>query len=79
MWEFISSKISRSISEILDERLGVFCAEIMVIVGARILSFLDFRACGAHAFHGERDPVVSRRWLADMANAFRTSFYWVLV
>ncbi|XP_023747772.1 uncharacterized protein LOC111895948 [Lactuca sativa] len=47
----------------------------MAIIGARTLTFWEFRASGAPAFHGEGAPIVSRRWLADMANAFSTSFF----
>ena len=61
--------------EILDERLGAFHVEVMVIVGARTLSFSEFRASEASAFYGEREPIASRRWLAGMANVFRTSVY----
>ena len=51
----------RCILEILDERLGAFHAEVMAIIGVRTLSFREFHAFGAHAFHGERDPIVHRR------------------
>ena len=61
--------------EILDECLGVFCVEVMAIVGSCTLSFCEFRAYGASTFFEENDPISSRRWLADMANAFRTIFY----
>lgn len=60
--------------EILDEHLGVFCVEVMVIVGALTLSFREFSACGAPTSYGERDPIASRRWLVVIANAFRSSF-----
>ena len=32
--EFISSKVSRCVSEILDEHLGAICTEVVAIVGA---------------------------------------------
>ena len=54
--------------------MGAFSVEFIAIVGACILSFREFRACGAPTFSGEKDPIGNRRWLADMANAFRTSF-----
>ncbi|XP_052621696.1 uncharacterized protein LOC128127284 [Lactuca sativa] len=47
----------------------------MAIIGARTLIFREFRACGAPTFHGERDPIVSRMWLAYMAKTFRTNFF----
>ena len=62
------------LSEIVDERLGSFRAEVMAIIGARTLTFREFLACGAPALHQERDAIVSRRWLADMVNVFKTSF-----
>ena len=89
MWGFILSKINRGIleytpmiigtvkegiMEILDERLGAFRTIIITIMGAHTLSFQEFRACRAPEFFGEKDPIASRRWLADMVNAFQTSF-----
>ena len=71
----IFGTVKEGILEILDERLGMFHVEVMAIFGARNLSFREFRVCGAPTFSGEMDPIVSRRWLADMANAFRMSFY----
>ena len=73
--ESISTEISRCVLEIVDERVGVFRAKIMVIIGACTLTLREFCACGAHAFHGEREPFDSRRWLADMDDMFRTSFF----
>ena len=35
--------------------------------------FREFRACGAPDYHGARDTIASIGWLADVANAFRTS------
>ena len=46
----------------------------MAIIGACTLTLWKFCAYGAHAFHGERDPIVNRRWLIDIANVFNTSF-----
>ena len=60
--------------EVLDERLGAFRVEVLVIVGTPTLSLCEYRACGALAFDRERDPVASRRWLEVMANSFRVSF-----
>ena len=71
----IFGSVKEEILEILDERLGAFQAKVMAIVGVCTLSFCDFRACRALTFHGEWDPIPSSRWLADMANTFRTSFY----
>ena len=61
--------------EILDKSPCTLRMEILDIVGARTLSFRKFRAYEAPVFFGEKDPILSRRWLADMVNAFRSSFY----
>lgn len=88
MRELISAKVTRNILaktpvifgtvkegilEILDERLGAFRTKMMALLGARTLTFREFRAYGAPNYHGARDPIASSRWLADVANAFRTS------
>ena len=88
MREFISSEVTHNIieqtpvifgtikegiMELLDERLGAFHVEIRAMVGARSLNFWEFRACGASEIFGKKDLISSRRWLADIANAFRTS------
>ena len=46
---------------------------MMTLVGAQSLKFREFRACGAPNYHGMKDPIASRCWLADVANAFHTS------
>ena len=70
----IFGSVKEGILKILDEHLGMFRAEIMAIVGACTLSLYEFRACGAPTFSGEKEPIASRRWLADMTNMFKTSF-----
>ena len=37
------------------------------------MTFRELWACGAPDYHGKKDPIASRRWLAEVANAFRTS------
>ena len=69
----IFGTVKEGILEILDERLGAFRTEIMDLMGACTMTFREFRACGAPDYHGAREPIASRRWLADIANAFRTS------
>ena len=86
--EFLSSEITRiileqtpvifgsikeGILEMMDERLSTFRTEMAAMMGSRTLTFREFRACGAPDYHGARDPIASTRWLADVANAFRTS------
>ena len=70
----IISTVNVGVLEILDERLGTFWAKVMAIVGARTLSFGEFCTCGSPVCFGDKDPIASRRWLADIANAFWTSF-----
>ena len=40
----------------------------------RILSFKDFIGSGAPDFHRVKDPIVTRRWIADIESAQLTSF-----
>ena len=42
------------------------------MTGSRTLAFRDFRACGAPDYHEARDPIVSTRWLVNVANTFYT-------
>lgn len=46
---------------------------MMALVGEPSLTFRKFQACGASDYHGAKDSIASRRWLADVTNAFRTS------
>lgn len=71
----IFGTVKEGIMEILDERLGAFHIDIMAIVGAFTLSFQEFCACVAPKFFWEKDPIANKRWLVDMANAFRTSLF----
>lgn len=69
----IFSTVKEGILEILDERLGAFRTEMEAMMAARMLTFREFRACGAPKYHGARDPIASSKWLVDIANAFHTS------
>ena len=69
----IFGMIKEGILEILDERLAAFRTEMMAFLGARTFTFQEFRACEAPYYHGARDPIASGRWLAGVANAFRSS------
>ena len=69
----IFGTIKEGILEILDERSSAFCTEVAAMMGPHTLTFMEFRTCGAPDYHGARDPIASTRWLADVANAFRTS------
>ena len=68
----IFGTIKEGILEILGEHQGMFRIEIMVIVGARTLSFHEIRVFWTPEFFGEKDPISSERWLADVA----LSSYW---
>ena len=56
----------------IDARVAAAIAAIPTIpppiqpTGAREVSFKDFNACHPPTFHGEKDPVVSLRWISDM-------------
>ena len=43
------------------------------MIESRTMTLREFKTCGAPDYYGARDPIVSTRWLADFANAFRTS------
>ncbi|XP_023737006.1 uncharacterized protein LOC111884940 [Lactuca sativa] len=61
--------------EIMEERLGSLSDETTSgQIGDRTPSFWEFKVCGALEFFGVRDPIVSRRWVADIENAQRTSY-----
>mgnify|MGYP001550121524 CR=1 FL=1 len=69
----IFGTVKEGILEILGERLGAFRTELMAMLGARTLTFREFRACGAPYYQGARDPIASGRWLADVTNAYHSS------
>ena len=54
-------------------KLSTFRTEVAAMMGPHTLTFTEFRACRAPGYHGAQDPIASTRWLADVANAFRTS------
>ena len=43
------------------------------MMGDRTLTFYEFRACGAPKVFGKKDPIISRRWLAEVGNIFQSS------
>ena len=69
----IFGMIKEGILELLDERLSAFRTEVAAMLGSLTLTFKDFRACGAPDYHGAQDPIVSTRWLVDVANVFHTN------
>ena len=56
----IFGTVKEGILEILDERLSVFPYEMMALVGARLFTFREFRACGAPDYHRATDLIGSR-------------------
>ena len=49
-----------------------YLTEIIGIMGARTISFHEFRTCRDPELFREMDPIASKRLLADMVNIFRT-------
>ena len=80
--EFIASEITRGILEstpinfgsikegivkLMEDRLRAFRSNMASgQSGSRTLSFKDFRGSGAPDFHGVKDPIATRRWIAYM-------------
>lgn len=57
----IFSTIKEGIMEPSDDRVGAFRTEIIVgQLGAQVLSFREFKACGALDFFEKKDPIASR-------------------
>ena len=88
--EFIASEITRGILEatpvifrsikegiieLMEDRLRAFRSDLASgQASTRTLSFKDFRGSGAPDFHGVKDPIAARRWIADIKSAQLTSF-----
>ena len=64
--------IKDDIMEVLEQSLGSFRSEMVALIRVHSLTFREFRACGAPEYFREKDPIMSRHWLEDVANAFRT-------
>ena len=43
--------------------------------GSRTLSFKDFKGSGVPDFHGAKDPIATRQWIADIESTQLTSFF----
>nr|KAJ0192258.1 hypothetical protein LSAT_V11C800444800 [Lactuca sativa] len=72
----IFGSIKEGIVELTEDRLRTFRSDMASgQSGSRTLSFKDFRGSGAPDFHGEKDPIAARRWIADIESAQLTSFY----
>ena len=88
--EFIASEITRGIlestpilfgsikegiMELMEDRLQAFRSDLASSQsGSRTLYFKDFRGNGAPDFHGVKDPIATRRWIADIKFAQLMSF-----
>ena len=72
----IFGSIKEGIVELMEDRLRAFRSDMATSQsGSRTLSFKDFRGSGAPDFHGAKDPIAARRWIADIESAQLTSFY----
>ena len=64
--------IKEGISELMEERLRSFRAEIAASrIGTRSPSYREFKACGVPEFFGVKDLITSHRWITDMENSMR--------
>ena len=71
----IFGTVKEGIMEGLEDHLGSFRYEIVAMMGVCTLTFHEFRTSGALKFFGKKEPITSRRWLADVAYAFHISSY----
>lgn len=46
--------------ELLEERLGSFRSEMVTLIGAHSLTFMEFWACEALDYYEEKKPTSSR-------------------
>ena len=66
----IFGSIKEGIIELMEDRLKAFRSDMATSQsGPRTLSFNDFRGSGAPDFHGVKDPIAARRWIADTESA----------
>nr|KAJ0216168.1 hypothetical protein LSAT_V11C300131450 [Lactuca sativa] len=71
----IFGSIKEGIIELMEDHLRAFRSDLASgQVSTRTLSFKDFRGCGVPDFHGVKNPIVARRWIADIESAQLTSF-----
>ena len=71
----IFGSIKEGIVELMEDRLRAFRSDMASgQSGSRMLSFKDFRGSGAPDFHGAKDPIAARRWIADIESAQLISF-----
>ena len=71
----IFGSIKEGIVELMEDRLKAFRNDMATSQsGSHTLFFKDFRGSGAPDFHGEKDLIAARRWIADIESAQLTSF-----
>ena len=71
----IFGSITEGIIELMEDLLRAFRSNMALgQSGTHMLSFKDFKGCGAPDFHRVKVPVVARRWIADIESVQLTSF-----
>lgn len=72
----IFGSIKEGIIGLMEDRLREFRSDLASSQsGTCTLSFKDFWGSGVSDFHGVKDPIVGRRWIADIESAQLMSFY----
>ena len=67
--------INEGIIEVMEDQFRIFRANLAASqYGAHILSFKDFKGCGAPNFFVVKDPIIARHWIAEIVCAQMTSF-----
>ena len=71
----IFGSIKEGIIEMMEEHLRAFKSDMASGQSwMHTLTLKDFSGCGALDFHGVKEPIVARRWIADIESAHLTSF-----
>lgn len=72
----IFGSIKEGILELMEDCLQAFRSDMASgQSGSCTLSFKDFRSSGVLDFHGAKDPIAARRWIANIESAQFTSFF----
>ncbi|KAJ9553505.1 hypothetical protein OSB04_017550 [Centaurea solstitialis] len=76
----LSSEMKREMTEIVTQQVGTATAGRGNEAGSsqsgltRAVMYKDFSACHPPKFEGEKDPIISARWISEIKGAFLTSF-----
>lgn len=71
----IFGSIKEGIIELMEDHLRAVRSDLASGQASTCtLSFKDFRGSGAPDFHGVKNPIAARRWIADIESAQPTSF-----